>query len=645
MISHLLRSLACAAVAALWAGFGSGFVRADSNTPRILLSDQAEKFTVPRHPQWAKLNKPETGQAALWLRPNTKQELYLYVENPRSKQQVFTVRLLAAGSAKELAIGTANVPRGEKRPVQWTPLKPSSDATKTTAPADAAKTAAPAAGIPLPPGPPFELIVELLDGNKKQVGKPRAIPVGILVPQDYVEAKAWFNRTKKILYVTAEGTDWFTGPEARVELSVWLPIPDTDRRERVKLTEGRFDGKLQTAGGDGTAPKVQLQAVNPLAASKSSGGDALVYVSVDNYERAFSFVGAFEGGSGDRPLLRVNRGNETIHANAAKFSPLADKYSVPIEVDNFRHDLETDKPVDRRVEVQLLKNRDRVAQAPRSGHRQESISMSPAEDGALAFTTKVTDWNIELDTEGVGGACELTASLKDEAGEDVKRDVKPVSIGLTKPQNIVVDMPAQEAPGKRIRVRARSDGNGPDIKEAHFFVGKPGKDDAPPDKQTDGKRSQENRSEWFADLDLPMEKGPVPVSVVLVNDLDERAAKTGLIDLVEAPKPDAGTGGDAGAAKPAPVVGTIKGVIMEADRRQPGLEVTLSDEKGTKIDSVDADDKGEFVFKDVKPGRYTVSAVKTKSKRKGKKDVRVQEKNGKAVTTPETVTIKLSAVK
>lgn len=64
--------------------------------------------------------------------------------------------------------------------------------------------------------------------------------------------------------------------------------------------------------------------------------------------------------------------------------------------------------------------------------------------------------------------------------------------------------------------------------------------------------------------------------------------------------------------------GSIRGTVLEGTRKQPaGLPVTLSDAKGNFKAKTETDDNGAFVFKDLAPGSYIVSATKAASQTKG----------------------------
>jgi hypothetical protein len=72
--------------------------------------------------------------------------------------------------------------------------------------------------------------------------------------------------------------------------------------------------------------------------------------------------------------------------------------------------------------------------------------------------------------------------------------------------------------------------------------------------------------------------------------------------------------------------GTIKGLLVQGINEIPQkkLPVKLSDAKGMEVKTVDTNDKGEFVFEDVAPGKYTLSAGVPRDKTKAMKEVSVE---------------------
>ena len=70
----------------------------------------------------------------------------------------------------------------------------------------------------------------------------------------------------------------------------------------------------------------------------------------------------------------------------------------------------------------------------------------------------------------------------------------------------------------------------------------------------------------------------------------------------------------ASAQPPPPVpVGQIRGVVMEGDRPQPNLQVTLRTDVGKPVATRHTDLEGGFAFENVAAGPYFLSSVKAVS--------------------------------
>lgn len=61
---------------------------------------------------------------------------------------------------------------------------------------------------------------------------------------------------------------------------------------------------------------------------------------------------------------------------------------------------------------------------------------------------------------------------------------------------------------------------------------------------------------------------------------------------------------------PAVPVGQIRGVVMEGDRPQPNLPVTLRTDVGKPVATRQTDLEGGFAFENVAAGAYVLSSVK-----------------------------------
>jgi hypothetical protein len=143
------------------------------------------------------------------------------------------------------------------------------------------------------------------------------------------------------------------------------------------------------------------------------------------------------------------------------------------------------------------------------------------------------------------------------------------------------------------------------IKSVFFFLGKPTKDNKPPEGVTavPGTAEDDEKTVWSVKMPAPEgKKGPTEVSVQFVNPLGLSSFATAVIDL-----------SDEDPAKSMPA--TISGKLLEGTRGQGGLEVILTDEKGAEKARQKTQPDGTFAFKGLAPGKYRLSATKTSSAR------------------------------
>jgi hypothetical protein len=162
-----------------------------------------------------------------------------------------------------------------------------------------------------------------------------------------------------------------------------------------------------------------------------------------------------------------------------------------------------------------------------------------------------------------------------------------------------------------ITVQAIDDISG--VKEANLFLGKP-KDGKPPAgaKLIPAKSLNRDCTQWQAQIPGQKEAGPIDVTAQVTNRVGLSSFVTTSITILDQ-APSTG-GGNSG----------IQGQLLEGNRPQPNLPVTLKDASGGVKGTATTDAQGKFQFDKLKPGKYTVSAVKDSSQRKGQADVEVQ---------------------
>jgi hypothetical protein len=400
--------------------------------------------------------------------------------------------------------------------------------------------------------------------------------------------------------------------------------------------EGSYAGYLNQAGD-----KLTLVAEN-LPFATDAGRNGLVYVNVDGYPRAFTFRTTFAGGNtpstGDpvrQPILRIN---------APSFATPGIPYPLGVEIDNSPAGSTAEFSVERVGEGAEGENRDSEV-VTFSGDRRERLLFGvPGPRGALLFKPEVQDWSATVDVREVFGKRLLKLRLLDgekapilvldskQVGEwkdtkdipRVKEVVVPVVLDGTKPEKIQFAelLPKKLERDTLLPVKASAQDPESGIKSAVFFVGKPTPDGKIPDNAVtaEGKLVDEKTGVWAADLPVPAgQPATFEISVRFTNNAGLSAIETVRIQLVDSN--GKGTAGGAAGAGGKP--GIIEGSVVEGDRAQPGVEVKLTDDKNNLRAATKTDAAGKYVFKDVPPGAYKVTAAKSAAKTKGEMPVSV----------------------
>jgi len=148
-----------------------------------------------------------------------------------------------------------------------------------------------------------------------------------------------------------------------------------------------------------------------------------------------------------------------------------------------------------------------------------------------------------------------------------------------------------------------------------------------------------DRTLWAGSVPLPADPGPEPqaIGVEFVSNVDKVAIQTDKVEFQPPPPPPPPEkGAKEGAAKKeeGPKTGTITGTLKEGPRPQRQLTVVLYEfdpqDKPKEKARAKTDDAGKFSFKDLEPGKYTLTAAKPASRTKASAQVKVVA--GKVVT-------------
>ncbi len=551
----------------------------------------------------------------LTLRPNQTQPVYLYVRNAGDQAEEATVELRAGGDA--IDGGTVKVSAAPGKATRVGFGKP-----------PVAPPGTPAAKEPVLTPLTGAFDIRLLSGTAVL----DEAKIAVARPNEYVEVTAIEfdpreqNNKRNRLTVRLKAKDTFTGPRARVEL-VLRPerIPGLAANQKK---EGSYASYLNGPGSEVTLVAENL---------KFQGGDdrrnGLVTLSIDGYERAFTFNTTFPQGNTPSTPARIIQ--PVLGLDAPKFAVPSATFKIGVEVDNappgtvaeFGIDRDGDGKFDDGEIVKFV------------GDRKESLLINlfgPA--GALLLKADVRDWTADLDLTEVYGPRALRLRLLDKQGEPVQvRDsgedklvtevARTLTLDATRPEDIkFVDFPKKLERGSLIPVKATAIDPESGIRSAVFFSGKPTPDGKIPDNAVvvDGKQIDAKSQTWRANMPLPTDQvSTYEVSVRFTNGAGLTATETVRIQLVD---PDGGKttpGGDKIAANK---LSSIEGTVVEGNRAQPNVEVILKDADGKVVKATTTTDAaGKFIFKDVAPGAYRVASSKSTAKTKGETAVTVGE--------------------
>jgi hypothetical protein len=580
-------------------------------------------------------DQPEGGKdlkTSISVRPNVTQGFYVIVNNPTESEQKITALITTGAKARVIAKSLpVTLAAGKKKAALFQFTEEELKA------AEAAKTK-PMQTPEAIDGPPFKFQIVLKDDKNADIGKPIPVDVKMLSPWDYLQ-----NPVAKFSSTNERATNlwsvelqlnktYFSGPECPVRLDFpaeRIPFlrkeikPKKDATMQAKLSSGSPDAKL-------FAENLTFDNV------PDANANGPVFVNVDGFERAFIFDTTFVKEGTPAPQL-FNK--EAVGVKGPRYSRPID-YTVTALVDNV--------PLGDDVWVELGIDLDNTGKYGPGlarqfhGARKQEISILPkSTDGGLMFNTIVKDWSDKWETPEVFGNRKIRARLLD-GKKKVKQDKQgremvaeamvtfvdngPAGIALGK-------LPEKLVEGQTLTVSATTTDPKELIKEVVFFIGKP------ETSEKDGKTVQSvpktaskitgtmkedevtKAVSWTADLDLSRDMiGKVPISVEFKNQVGMSSFQTAAVTVLTKAEANAGGGGVN--------TGSIKGTVVEGPRPQAGLDVALKDDKtpGNKPKATaKTNDKGEFEFKDVEPGSYTVSTTKDASKTKGDAAVTVEK--------------------
>jgi hypothetical protein len=191
-------------------------------------------------------------------------------------------------------------------------------------------------------------------------------------------------------------------------------------------------------------------------------------------------------------------------------------------------------------------------------------------------------------------------------------------------------VPVKRAP--TITVKAEGADRESGIADVLFFWGRPVEGKFPANTQPVRGAQDDEKAPWSAIMPLGDEKkGSVDLTAQFTNGVGLVTFTTVTVEIVEPPPPM--NPNDPANAEKKKGPGKIVGKVVEGGRPQPGLVVTLSDDKGMPKLTTKTGEGGVFEFPKLEPGTYKLSSTKEISKTKGETTVTVQND----ATTPATI--------
>jgi hypothetical protein len=544
----------------------------------------------------------DDGLKTLLLRPNVAQEYFLFIHNPGPEiKGPVTVELRAGGKAVDKA--KAVLPRLAAEKTQLISFAPVAPDGKP---------------VPAPPGdkppPPAELkgVIEAVASveNDKIISNKARVDLGrpskylvVLTPQFTCD------RDKGTLTVTVRAGKEFSGPPCRIELDL--------RPDRIPFLApdfkpaGSYGDELTKAGEEKTLVARDL----PLRAGDAPG---LVYLTVDGYQRAFTFRITNSPGTSQLPVVQ----DPLIRLLARDAVSATAPSKISLEADNV--------PLGARIEMGLYED-DSFSDEKRHGKlfvfpgaRQVQLFFTPVSSGGgLLFSSKVADWTDELDATKEFGSRVLRVRLRDKSNQDkpftravregqleesVERIAFRMFITSTTPEGVKFIWGRDKTAERGGTLKLKATGRDPktDIAKVVFFLGKPKEGKLPPDTVA-GVRTKD-KDIWTADVEIPPDKtGVLDLGVQFTNTAGLDAIALDKVTVVE----------------PKPRGASIKGEVMENGRPQREQLVVLFDLKGMKVKEVKTDKDAKFEFKDVAPGEYLIKVEKTGAMTKAEKPVKL----------------------
>jgi Carboxypeptidase regulatory-like domain len=216
----------------------------------------------------------------------------------------------------------------------------------------------------------------------------------------------------------------------------------------------------------------------------------------------------------------------------------------------------------------------------------------------------VDDWKIHWDVSGSVGKKVVHAVMKDDKGQVISKISKSIVVDFSLPKlsnfKILSDL---VVPGKSVRFAINaSDQESGISKITSSFVKSGGEKSVLVDIPL--VKNEDFLDQFIGSFLVPLDlKSPIDISITVFNGLGRSSILTKTIQLSGV------------TVTSTLVVTSIKGVVKEGGRLQPGLVVTLYDTKSKKSKFGTTDANGEFMFDKLEPLVYKISVEKPSSSR------------------------------
>lgn len=549
-------------------------------------------------------------------RPNGTVAAYAYVENVGTAIGNVAVRLTPRAPGRPLFEAAANL----QPAVKYTRLTFARAAAPAPAVPAVAPPAAPKDAPPVPPG--VEVADDprgVLDVTVVGLGTDSVVcniddipvsPVPTLTP----------SPADKRLNLSVS----FTPPADAAPPFVELSFPPQVNLDARGIGAGTLRGKL--------TPAFKLSA----AALRPTGFPVRGFIDVEGVERRY----AFDITGADASNIRLVT-EDRIALDGPNPDP--DTYSTyyvrsgatfPVRI----------RPTNATADAVLLRLDD--AEIASLSARDRRFWIEPVgPDGAIQVSNRVSDHVVPIDTRGLSGTHTVSVA---RAGSNAK-DIITLKIDGTAPDNLDIGLYVPPPPkvDPKVKVKAKPKvkplpagvvGRSPKAKpmafkvnleepesrvtKVVFYVGKPDADGKLPpglpsveaEPLPKAARTEKDGSGdiWFSEfVPVPTDKvGFAYLTVVATNAVQLEEMKTIRVELVE-PEPTQEEKDKAANDPNKP--GKIWGKIVLAGRPQPKTTVLLLAADGKPTATAQTNDKGEYMFTNVKPGTYSVATKKENS--------------------------------